>query len=84
MKHTLAQQWPSFHPDNTADCAQGKLLLQKYLIQWRAEKITDLKLDYGQLYLGLGEPKAMPWCSVHLGEQGILNGDSTIFHTPQT
>ncbi|NKF52740.1 molecular chaperone TorD [Shewanella sp. WXL01] len=81
VKHNLAQQWPNFHdenPANTTDCDQGKLLLQKYLTNWHADKITDLKLDYGQLYFGPGEPKAMPWGSVYLGEQGILNDDSTI------
>ncbi|MBO1897311.1 molecular chaperone TorD family protein [Shewanella sp. BF02_Schw] len=57
---------------------KGKVLLSQFISQWQPDQINEVKLDYGQLYFGPGEPNAMPWGSVYLGEQQILNDQSTI------
>ncbi|MGI2142535.1 TorD/DmsD family molecular chaperone [Shewanella baltica] len=72
----LDQSWPTLI--NSEHNIQGKILLNKFLSTWQPERINDIKLDYGQLYFGPGEPSAMPWGSVYLGEQQILNDQSTI------
>ncbi|WP_394390927.1 TorD/DmsD family molecular chaperone [Shewanella woodyi] len=74
--HSVAQSWPEFglSADNTA----GRAALTTYLSQWSADKLNELKLDYGQLFFGPGEPNAMPWGSVYLGEQQLLNDRSTL------
>ncbi|NKF52802.1 molecular chaperone TorD [Shewanella sp. WXL01] len=76
IEHQIAQQWPDL--TSNQHNKTGKLLLEAYLASWTPEQLNQTKLDYGQLYFGPGEPKAMPWGSVYLGEQGILNDDSTI------
>ncbi|MCL1142842.1 TorD/DmsD family molecular chaperone [Shewanella gaetbuli] len=76
IENDLAQNWPAF-TDSAAN-QQGKQYLTQFIAQWDTEQLTNLKLDYGQLFFGPGEPKAMPWGSVYLGEQGILNDESTI------
>ena len=72
----LDQSWPILISSEAN--TQGKILLNKFLSTWLAEQVNDIKLDYGQLYFGPGEPSAMPWGSVYLGEQQILNDQSTI------
>ncbi|MCC4833807.1 molecular chaperone TorD family protein [Shewanella sp. 10N.7] len=68
--------WPTLQ--NSEANKQGKSLLNQFFSQWHSDKINNVKLDYGQLYFGPGEPKAMPWGSTYLGEQQILNDESTI------
>lgn len=72
----LDQSWPILI-DSEAN-REGKILLSQFLSQWIPSQINEIKLDYGQLYFGPGEPNAMPWGSVYLGEQQILNDESTI------
>ncbi|ASJ95304.1 TorD/DmsD family molecular chaperone [Shewanella marisflavi] len=76
IENDIAQSWPTF--THSTQNKQGKQLLTEYISQWDDTKLIELKLDYGQLFFGPGEPKAMPWGSVYLGEQGIINDDSTI------
>jgi TorA maturation chaperone TorD len=67
--------WPEYSND---DCeSQAKKLINNYLKYWSPEQRLSLKLDYGQLFYGPGEPTAAPWGSVYLSEKQLLNGDST-------
>lgn len=80
----VAASWPVFaqRPQNT----QGRALLGEYLQRWVAAQsdpsdeaqLVDLKLDYGQLFFGPGEPNAVPQGSVYLGEEQLLNDKSTM------
>ncbi|WP_394202560.1 molecular chaperone [Shewanella waksmanii] len=72
----LAQTWPQL--GNSPINQQGRQLLADFINQWSVEQLNDLKLDYGQLFFGPGEPTAMPWGSVYLCEQQLLNDDSTV------
>ncbi|MEC4727447.1 molecular chaperone TorD family protein [Shewanella sp. D64] len=72
----LDETWPELTSSDTHH--QGIALLKSFFSQWQPEKITELKLDYGQLFFGPGEPAAMPWGSVYLGEQQLLNDKSTV------
>lgn len=76
IENQLDKEWPAL--SNSATNHQGKQLLRKFLSTWHADQINEVKLDYGQLFFGPGEPKAVPWGSVYLSEQQILNGDSTL------
>ncbi|MFC1520464.1 molecular chaperone [Pseudomonadota bacterium] len=76
VSNQLNLTWPALQ-DSEAN-KQGKSLLGQFFSQWHPEQINNIKLDYGQLYFGPGEPNAMPWGSTYLGEQQILNDDSTI------
>lgn len=76
IDNQVAQSWPEFN--NTQENSEGRMALVAYLAQWHSNQLIELKLDYGQLFYGPGDPKAAPWGSVYLGEQQILNDDSTI------
>ncbi|MFV0595402.1 TorD/DmsD family molecular chaperone [Shewanella sp.] len=58
---------------------QGRTYLGSYLNHWQntETQLTELKVDYGQLFFGPSDPKAAPWGSVYTGEEQSLNGDST-------
>ncbi|MFB2686976.1 molecular chaperone [Shewanella mangrovisoli] len=58
---------------------QGRTYLGNYLSHWQSTEaqLTELKVDYGQLFFGPSDPKAAPWGSVYTGEEQSLNGDST-------
>ncbi|MBL4815882.1 MAG: molecular chaperone TorD family protein [Shewanella sp.] len=75
-ENELGDTWPSL--TNSAENRQGKVLLDSFLAKWNSEQINELKLDYGQLFFGPGEPTAMPWGSVYLGEEQLLNDKSTV------
>lgn len=75
IEHDIAMQWPSM--GDSSVCG-AKSLLYGYLSQWGSEQINELKLDYGQLFFGPSEPKAMPWGSVYLCEQQLINDESTV------
>lgn len=72
----LGETWPEL--TSSEQNQQGKALLQEFTQQWSVSQLNELKLDYGQLFFGPGEPTAMPWGSVYLGEQQLLNDDSTV------
>lgn len=74
--HGVAETWPEF--SHSSDNKAGRAALIAYLSQWSADQLNELKLDYGQLFFGPGEPNAMPWGSVYLGEQQLLNDKSTV------
>ncbi|PKG59159.1 molecular chaperone, partial [Shewanella sp. GutDb-MelDb] len=72
----LGGNWPQLA--NSKYYKEGKCLLSLYCRTWSSVKLNDLKLDYGQLFYGPGKPVAMPWGSIYLGEQQLLNDDSTL------
>ncbi|GLP97096.1 TorD/DmsD family molecular chaperone [Paraferrimonas sedimenticola] len=74
-QNQLGANWPRFN--DSEQNRQGRELVHAYLEQYQADQHTQLSLDYGQLFFGPGRPNAMPWGSVYLGEEGILNDDST-------
>lgn len=76
IDHQVAQSWPNF-TGSTSE-TQGKTLLENYLGQWSPAQQQALKLDYGQLFYGPGEPNAVPWGSVYLSERQLLNDTSTL------
>ncbi|WP_028773565.1 TorD/DmsD family molecular chaperone [Shewanella waksmanii] len=76
VDNQLGETWP--HLANSEQNQQGRDLLQAFTQQWTVAQLDELKLDYGQLFFGPGEPTAMPWGSVYLGEQQLLNDDSTV------
>ena len=76
IDNKLNLTWPALQGSEVNK--QGKSLLNQFLLQWHPEKINDIKLDYGQLYFGPGEPKAMPWGSVYLCDQQQVNDESTL------
>ncbi|QFU20641.1 molecular chaperone TorD family protein [Shewanella eurypsychrophilus] len=75
-ENRLGDTWPNL--THSKENQQGKVLLDRFLAKWNPEQINELKLDYGQLFFGPGEPTAMPWGSVYLGEEQLLNDKSTI------
>ncbi|MBR9729616.1 molecular chaperone [Shewanella intestini] len=72
----IAQQWPVL-TDSPLN-KQGKAALALFATKWDSSQINQMKLDYGQLFFGPGEPKAMLWGSVYMGEQQIINDTSTV------
>ncbi len=76
VDNQLGETWPELA--NSLHNQQGKSLLNTFIQQWSIEQLNELKLDYGQLFFGPGEPAAMPWGSVYLGEQQLLNDESTV------
>ncbi|MEC4728737.1 molecular chaperone TorD family protein [Shewanella sp. D64] len=76
VEDRLDESWPQLA--GSENNRQGKVLLQAFFSQWKPEQLTELKLDYGQLFFGPGEPTAMPWGSVYVGEQQLLNDKSTL------
>ncbi|WP_299797979.1 molecular chaperone [uncultured Shewanella sp.] len=72
----VAETWPGFGQSSANQT--GRAALSQYLSEYSAERLDELKLDYGQLFFGPEEPKAMPWGSVYLGEELLLNDKSTL------
>ncbi|WOT04194.1 TorD/DmsD family molecular chaperone [Shewanella youngdeokensis] len=76
----VAGSWPEFA--NRAKNRQGREALANFLQHWSVEtdnkQLIELKLDYGQLFFGPGEPKAVPQGSVYLSESQLLNDRSTV------
>ncbi len=75
-ENKLGETWPELTKSD--ENQQGRALIDGFLAKWNAEQINELKLDYGQLFFGPGEPAAMPWGSVYLGEEQLLNDKSTV------
>ncbi|PKH54976.1 molecular chaperone TorD [Shewanella sp. Choline-02u-19] len=75
----VAGSWPVFA--NNKQNSQGREALTTFLQQWQSddhsEQLIELKLDYGRLFFGPGEPKAVPQGSVYLSEAQLLNDRST-------
>ncbi|MCL1047077.1 MULTISPECIES: molecular chaperone [Shewanella] len=77
VENDVAATWPTFA--NRSDNQQGRDALTTYLNHWNeAEQLLDLKVDYGQLFFGPGEPKAIPQGSAYLGEDQVHFDASTI------
>ncbi|MDB2387232.1 molecular chaperone TorD family protein [Shewanella sp.] len=76
----IADSWPTFA--KRAQNSKGRALLAGFLAQWstdtHAAELVELKLDYGQLFFGPGEPNAVPQGSVYLSEEQLLNDRSTM------
>ncbi|MGI2261139.1 TorD/DmsD family molecular chaperone [Shewanella sp. GXUN23E] len=72
--------WPAFAGDTGSREANrvGREALSHFLQQWDDSQLTELQLDYGQLFFGPGEPRAVPQGSVYLGEEQLLNDRSTV------
>ncbi|RTR36761.1 molecular chaperone TorD [Shewanella canadensis] len=70
------ESWPEYGLDDNE--SQTKQLINNYLKHWSQEQRLSLKLDYGQLFYGPGDPSAAPWGSVYLSEKQLLNGESTL------
>ena len=75
-ENAVAATWPQFK-ETTAN-QQGRDALNQYLEQWNIDQMTDLKVDYGQLFYGPGEPIAIPQGSAYLGEAQVHFDASTI------
>ncbi|WP_153916708.1 TorD/DmsD family molecular chaperone [Shewanella sp. TC10] len=77
IENDVAATWPTFA--GRRDNQQGRDALTTYLNHWNeAEQLLDLKVDYGQLFFGPGEPKAIPQGSAYLGEDQVHFDASTI------
>ncbi|MGS0682371.1 TorD/DmsD family molecular chaperone [Shewanella sp. 125m-7] len=80
----VAGSWPEF--SHRQENSTGRQLLGSFLQQWSnevsaeaAEKaLITLKLDYGQLFFGPGEPTAVPQGSVYLCEEQLINDRTTV------
>jgi len=75
IAHKSIESWPDYGLDDNE--SKAKQLIKNYLKHWSPEQQLSLKLDYGQLFYGPGEPSAAPWGSVYLSEKQLLNGEST-------
>ena len=75
-QYDVVETWPEF--GQSQDNQMGKTALSRYLSDYSSERLDELKLDYGQLFFGPEEPNAMPWGSVYLGEEQLLNDKSTL------
>lgn len=75
IAHKSIDSWPDYSQDKNESLA--KQLINNYLKHWSQEQSLSLKLDYGQLFYGPGDPSAAPWGSVYLSEKQLLNGEST-------
>jgi len=62
---------------DSEDYRIGVSCLTNYLESWNDDKLTELMLDYGDLYFGASMPLALPWGSCWLTEQRLLNDTST-------
>ncbi|QQX78977.1 molecular chaperone TorD family protein [Shewanella sp. KX20019] len=76
----VAGSWPEFaHREQNI---QGREAFAAFLQQWpnddNSEQLIELKLDYGQLFFGPGEPNAVAQGSVYLSEAQLLNDRSTM------
>lgn len=76
INNDVAQTWPVYA--ELAPQQPGQFYLQQYLNQWQPDQLTDLQVDYGNLYFGPGEPKAIPQGSAYLGEEQVHFDVSTL------
>ncbi|GIU23410.1 molecular chaperone [Shewanella sp. MBTL60-007] len=80
----VAGSWPEF--GGREQNSTGRQLLGDFLKQWSSEESAEdaekalitLKLDYGQLFFGPGEPTAVPQGSVYLCEEQLINDRTTV------
>ncbi|ABZ77473.1 cytoplasmic chaperone TorD family protein [Shewanella halifaxensis HAW-EB4] len=80
----VAGSWPEF--EHRLENSTGRKLLGAFLQQWSSEvsaadaekALITLKLDYGQLFFGPGEPTAVPQGSVYLCEEQLINDRTTV------
>lgn len=75
-ENQVAETWPEFAGRDGNRV--GREALAHYLQHWDDTQFLELQLDYGQLFFGPGEPKAIPYGSVYLGEEQLLNDRSTL------
>ncbi|QUN05764.1 molecular chaperone TorD family protein [Shewanella yunxiaonensis] len=73
----LALTWPILA--SSSDERQALEALAHALADWDSseEQLVKLKLDFGRLFFGPGEPIAAPWGSIYLCESQILFDRST-------
>lgn len=76
IEHDVAASWPTL--GDRSGNRLGREALSHFLQQWDQHQLVELQLDYGQLFFGPGEPKAIPQGSVYLGEEQLLNDRSTV------
>ncbi|MBR9729622.1 molecular chaperone [Shewanella intestini] len=76
IDNDMDQTWPTLsnRPENQA----GRKHLGQFLSQWTPDQLNDTIVDYGDLFFGPSEPKAMPWGSMYLCEEQTLNDKSTL------
>lgn len=76
----VAGSWPIFA--KREQNSKGREALAAFLAPWPIDtheaELIELKLDYGQLFFGPGEPNAVPQGSVYLSEEQLLNDRSTM------
>ncbi|ABV88135.1 molecular chaperone [Shewanella pealeana] len=80
----VAGSWPEF--SQRQQNSTGRKLLGDFLQQWSSDidaadsekALITLKLDYGQLFFGPGEPTAVPQGSVYLCEEQLINDRTTV------
>ncbi|GIU38077.1 molecular chaperone TorD family protein [Shewanella schlegeliana] len=80
----VAGSWPEF--EHRLENSNGRQLLGTFLQQWSSDidcadlekALISLKLDYGQLFFGPGEPTAVPQGSVYLCEEQLINDRTTV------
>ncbi|MCL1139004.1 TorD/DmsD family molecular chaperone [Shewanella pneumatophori] len=80
----VAGSWPEF--GGREQNRTGRQLLGDFLEQWSTDveaaefekAVITLKLDYGQLFFGPGEPTAVPHGSVYLCEEQLINDRTTV------
>lgn len=80
----VAGSWPEF--GHRQENSNGRKVLGAFLHQWSSDidtrlldkAVITLKLDYGQLFFGPGEPKAVPQGSVYLCEEQLINDRTTV------
>lgn len=73
----LMKRWPLLtHAQLEKD---GIQLLDDFFNNWENTEVeeTALRLDFTNLFCGLGAPLSPPWGSVYLSEEQLLNGPST-------
>ena len=74
-QNEISKTWHMFA--DSEDYRLGVSHLSSYLESWSDDKLTELMLDYGDLYFGASMPLALPWGSCWLTEQRLLNDTST-------
>ncbi|MEC4728661.1 molecular chaperone TorD family protein [Shewanella sp. D64] len=76
VENGLDDTWPELTGSEANH--QGKTLLTSFSSQWNLELLTELKLDYGQLFVGLGGLTVIPRGLVYLSEQLLFNDKLTL------
>lgn len=74
----FAQAWPRFDNSTLEETSISKL--DSYLNAWQTTdaELTELQLDFGQLFIGPNSLKAVPWGSFYLSSTRLLNDKSTL------